>query len=188
MSRNAGVQYRIDEKDEITFVDESWPRFAEENDGVHLVGPGLLGRSLWDFITDAATRQLYEQILARVRKGQVAQFSLRCDGPACRRLLEMTITAGEAGAVEFATNPLRLEDRKPVPLLAAGTERSADFLRSCAWCNRIDVGGGEWAEVEDAAERLRLFELHRMPRLTHTICEACLAAVKNTLANMPPIA
>jgi len=56
-----------------------------------------------EFIADAAIRELYQQIARQVRPGQLMWFTLRCDGPACRRLLEMTISAepgGPEGAAE----------------------------------------------------------------------------------------
>ncbi len=98
----------------------------------------------------------------------------------------MTISARPEGAVEFETHALRVEDREPVPLLARSTTRSTDLLRACAWCNRINVGSGSdpWVEVEDATERLLLFERDRMPQLTHGICEACLESMTRTLATM----
>src|SRR5690606_7906888 len=89
-----------------------------------------------------------------------------------------------AQAVEFQTHVLRVEHRTPVPLLARSTDRSSDLLRLCAWCNRVNVGSvlNQWVEVEEAMERLRLFERDRLPQLTHGICEPCLDAMLQTLA------
>jgi len=184
MSGEANVRYVINARDELSFVSDSWHRFAESNDSASLAESNVLGRSLWEFIADAPTRLLYKQMVARVRQGRLTRFTLRCDGPSCRRLLEMTISAGPEKAVEFETKVLRLEYREPVALLARNTTRSAELLQMCAWCNRINVGSGSslWVEVEDATERLLLFERDRMPQLTHGICEACVEAMTSTLA------
>jgi len=181
MSDDSGVRYRINERDEITFVDGAWDRFAEANDGAELVGSEVLGRVLWDFISDPVTRQLYQQIVARIRQGHQMQFNLRCDSPACKRHLEMMIHATGTDIIEFTTQSLEVEDRPPMALLARGTPRSSELVRMCAWCNRIDLGSDAWAEVEVAVERLKLFEVERMPQLTHGICAACFATMTSTL-------
>jgi len=181
MSHETGVRYRINDRDEIIFVNEAWAEFEETNDGAEVVGNGVLGRVLWDFISDVATRQLYQQIVARVRQGHQAQFKLRCDGPSCKRHLEMTIHAVGTGIIEFATQSLQVEDRPPMALLAMGTPRSTELIRVCSWCNRIDIGSDTWTEVEVAVERLNLFDVGRMPQLTHGMCAACLVTMTNSL-------
>ncbi|WLD59031.1 hypothetical protein NFC81_04405 [Salinispirillum sp. LH 10-3-1] len=149
--------------------------FAQTNDGAELMRPEILGQSLWDSITDPETCMIYQKIVARVREGRLASFTLRCDGPECRRLLEMKISAVPDGSVEFESRTIRVEDRDPVALLSRNIPRSTELLRVCAWCNRIDVGFGsnDWVEIEDATERLQLFELAKLPQLTHAMCEAC---------------
>ncbi|MFT5391017.1 MAG: hypothetical protein ACI8PT_001208 [Gammaproteobacteria bacterium] len=184
MSHEADVRYRINERDEIIFVNEAWDRFAQANDGAETVGNKVLGRILWDFIPDGTTRKLYQQIVALARQGYHPLFKLRCDSPSCKRHLEMTIHAIGTGIIEFATWSLQLEDRAPIALLARGTPRSAQFLRICAWCNRIDIGFDEWVEAEVAVERLKLFEVERMPQSSHGICAACYATMTSTLDNL----
>lgn len=186
MGDQQSIRYVIDAEDRISFVNESWNSFAAANDGAGLKGADVLGQSLWDFIADAATRRLYQQIVTRVRAGQLMRFTLRCDGPAYRRLLEMTISAEPNGAVSFETRSLSAEERKPVPLLARSTARSTEVLRACAWCNRINVNSGSnlWMEVEDAAGHLLLFERDLMPQLTHGICDTCMESMKRALAQM----
>lgn len=183
MSTESAVHYAIDGEDRIAFVDEGWCRFAAANDGVGLNRSTILGQSLWDHVTDATTARLYRQIVSRVRQGSRARFTLRCDGPAFRQLLEMTISPVGHDSVRFEARRVSVEDREPVALLARDTLRSDDLLRSCGWCNRIDVGvdAADWVEVEEAMGRLRLFELDRMPQLTHGICEACFASMMETL-------
>jgi hypothetical protein len=184
MSSELSVRYVIDADDKISFVDAGWCRFAEANDGAELTPSVILGQSLWDHITDLTTSKLYQQIVARVRQGKSSRFVLRCDGPECRRLLEMTIISGPNGSVEFETRLLSLETREPVALLSREMPRSTDMLRSCAWCNRIDAGSGsnDWVEVEEATNRLRLFEREVMPQLTHGICESCHAKMLSTFS------
>lgn len=184
MGEESGVRYHINDRDEIIFVDEAWDRFAKSNDVAELGANRVLGRVLWDFISDRVTRELYQQIVARVRQGRQAQFKLRCDGPSCKRHLEMTIHATGRNTVEFVTHSLQEEDRPAVALLARDTPRSREYLRVCAWCNRIKVGSDAWKEVEVAVERLGLFQVGRMPRLTHGLCPACFATMSSTLDDL----
>ncbi|MDP9199476.1 MAG: hypothetical protein M3O07_09720 [Pseudomonadota bacterium] len=184
MIHDACVRYGINDRDEITYVNAAWDQFAEANEGTDVAGDRIHGRILWDFISDKVTRQLYQQIVARVRQGSEAKFTLRCDSPSCRRHLEMTIRARETNVVEFATRSLRLEERAPVDLLTRAAPRSTDLLLACAWCNRINVGSDAWAEVEIAAQRLKLFEAGRMPQLTHGICAACFGRMTDSLDDL----
>lgn len=185
MNTEGGVRYRVNDRDRIVFLDEGWDVFACANDGPDLTGANVLGRSLWDFISDATTRRLYETILGRVRRGLPARFPFRCDGTSRRRWLEMAISPLEAGAVEFSTRAVRWEEREPIPLLARKEVRSDELLRSCAWCNRVHVER-EWEEVETAVQRLRLFELSRLPQLTHGICGPCLQNLMGTASQVNP--
>lgn len=182
------IRYAIDAADKICFVDEAWARFAVANDGPELTRSAVIGTSLWDCIADHATRTLYQQVVARVRQGQIAEFSLRCDGPSCRRLLEMTIRAAADGGVEFETRTLSAEDRPSVPLLSRTAPRSSELLRMCAWCNQVNIGtdADQWVEVETAMEQLRIFEHDAAPRVTHGICEPCLERMMETIEQMGP--
>lgn len=183
------VRYAIDAADKICFVDDAWGLFATANDGPELTRAAMLGRSLWDCISDHTTRTLYRQVIARVRLGQLAEFTLRCDGPSCRRLLEMTITPAADGVVEFETRTIRAEDRVPVPVLSRSTARTVDLLRMCAWCNQVNLGTteAEWVEVEQAMERLQIFEGGAMPHVTHGICEPCLERMMQTIEKMESV-
>lgn len=185
---STGVRYAIDADDNICSVDKGWAQFAAANDGPELAQPAIIGTSLWQYISDDTTLRLYQQIVSRVREGRSARFSLRCDGPDCRRLLEMTVRAGAGDTVEFETHTVRLDHRAPMALLSRSTPRSNQLLRVCAWCNRVHVGAGsdpkDWIEVEEAVKRMHLFELATAPQLTHGICEVCLESVMKTVENM----
>ncbi len=171
------IRYTIDAHDVIKAVSDSWYPFAVDNEGNQLSNTDVIGRSLWDFIKDSPTREIYRKMIARVRQGRRTQFTLRCDGPTERRLLSMTVTRQLLDEIEFETKVLKLEHRDAVPLLMNEVPRSTALVRICAWCNLVDVGDdttSEWVEVEVAMERLRLFERDQMPKLSHGICDACL--------------
>lgn len=173
------VHYRIDGNDHVIFVDDGWSEVATREAAPELASPRVLGRSLWSFLTDATTIQLYRQIISRVRDGRTALFSVRCDGPAVRRVVELSIepTPHNIGHVDFRTRTVMNVQRAWVPLLARDVARSDDMVRSCSWCNRIEVRRGDWVDVEVATHRLQLFDRELLPKLTHGMCTACELAM-----------
>lgn len=178
MSQAGEICYRLNDEDQIVFVNDAWDRFATANEGGHLAGGQVLRRYLWDFITDSTTQQLYRDVLKRVRSGRPVQFHFRCDSPAYRRLMAMKILPGRDRAVEFQTRTLSESDRPPQPLLDVHQNCGDRLLKMCSWCKKVDIGDS-WTEVEDAVSRLRLFEHASLPNLPHGICDACFQRVSN---------
>ena len=167
------VAYRIDSTDCITSVSEGWNSFATANGGESLLPPGILGTSLWPWIVDPTTHQVYRSLLTRVRKGAgPVRFQFRCDGPDRRRLLQMQISVAPGDSVDFQTTLLRNQTRAEVGLMDPTTLRSDALLTICAWCMRLPVSG-EWLEIEQAVSALGLFEASTMPRLSHGMCPTC---------------
>jgi len=167
------VTYRIDSTDRITTVSEGWISFAKANGGERLLPPGIVGTSLWPWIVDPPTRQVYRSLLTRVRKGAGAiRFRFRCDGPDRRRLLQMQIAVTASDHVDFQTTMVRDQPRAEVGLMDAATLRSDALLTICGWCMRVPVTG-KWSEIEEAVAALGLLEAAVMPRLSHGMCPAC---------------
>jgi hypothetical protein len=48
----------------------------------------------------------------------------------------------------------------------------------CSWCKKIDTGHNCWAEVETAVASLDLLGPETVPPISHTMCDACLAALE----------
>lgn len=139
------VNYAVDASDTIVDVNPSWTEFAALNGGEALVAPGILGQSLWSFITDPTTSPIYRSLFERIRSGAGSvRFSFRCDGPTVRRLLEMTIVADRKGGLTFSVRTVRLENRDRLDLLDPTLSRTTDYVRMCAWCKRIPSATGAW--------------------------------------------
>ncbi len=175
MTSPVDVKYCIDANDCISFVDDAWDAVVGRENVPHLARKLVIGRPLWEYVADETTRHLYRQIVARVRTGRSARFEIRCDGPEIRRVLELTIRPKPQHErhVQFCTRTVRSVVRPRVSLLDYSLPRSTDVVRACAWCSRIEVQGGDWLEVEEAAHRLRLFEQDELPRLSHGMCAPC---------------
>lgn len=168
----APVTYRIDERDDIVFVSDSWAPFALDNDAPGLA-TGVLGRSLWDFVSEMTTRHLYQDLVARVRSGRTAAFTYRCDAPGRRRFMHMTMRPSGRRGVEFDSVTVRTEAR-PTMALVSAPSGAARLLRICSWCKRVDVDGG-WEEIELALPRLSVFAASTPTAVTHAICADCQA-------------
>lgn len=166
------VVFWIDARDEIVRVNEAWTPFALENDAPELAAERVVGQPLWRFITDATTRQLYQDVLRVVRRGRTARFPLRCDSPEQRRQLEMIVTALPDGAVRFESVMVRAEPRADQPLWRRATPHGAGVVRACGWCKRIEAAQG-WVEVESWSDALASSGEAGPPRVTHGICPGC---------------
>jgi hypothetical protein len=168
------VCYRIDRHDRLEEFNDGWSEFARANDGVGLEPEAVRGRKLWDFVADATTVGLYQAMCSRLRDSSAPMHvHFRCDAPDRRRLLTMTMTAVDHGAIEFAVSSVSEEFRPKVALLDASTPRSTAELNMCAWCKRVQLSADRWLDVEDAVETLALFETVRLPLLSHGVCPPC---------------
>lgn len=181
MPARGDIVYRIDEGDELCFANNTYDEFAVANGEPELASTAVLQRPLWDFITDATTRELYRDILRRVRNGSPVHFGFRCDAPAWRRRMQMDIVPGEKRTVEFRVRTTAEEQRPFQRLLDPGAARSDELLCVCSWCKKVEVGAN-WMEIEDAITRLCLFESAIVPAITHGICGVCHQAMMDRLA------
>ena len=174
-ARGPSVSYRIDGADCFMDVGGAWSDFAEANEGTELAPEMVLGRSLWDYIGDLTTRQLYRTMLRHVRSdGLPVRFRFRCDAPTVRRLLAMEIAAIDSGHVCFTVSPVAEVERSPVPLLE-GSHKVArgGQLLMCGWCQDVQLGDDRWVRAEQAVAALGLFEGEAIPTISHGICPSC---------------
>lgn len=172
------VTYQIDSRGRIVSVGPGWDRFARVNNGAHLAGGAVLGRELWDFISDATTRALYRAMADRLGSDlPEISFTFRCDSPAERRLLKMRMRALPDDGIEFRVTPTTTVPRAPQSLLDPAAARSGDLLRMCSWCKRIPLSDQDWVEVEVAVQHLGWDQLSLIPGITHGICPTCEAEV-----------
>jgi len=169
----------IDDADKIVQVNDDWLAFAEENTAPQLTASVVLDQPIWRFIQGPETVYLYKQIFGRLRAGKSpVKFPFRCDSPDCRRFMEMKLSLLAGDAIHFIAQILRQEWREPLDLLDASRNISEEFLKICSWCKKVNIPRQGWGEIEAAIEALDLFGNHPMPRMTHTICDACYGAIK----------
>lgn len=182
------IAYGVNEHDQLVFANLDWNQFAFENGAPHLEEAHVLGKSLWDFVGDGVTRQLYRGALEQARRGFVIDLTLRCDAPWERRLIQMFISPGIRADIEFRTRLLCSKPRPVQLLLEPTAPRSRKALFLCCWCNRVSLGMAEWLEVEEASERLRLADAKEFPCLEYVTCPCCFAKITAILEGATGVA
>jgi hypothetical protein len=176
------IVYHIDGSDRLCEVSAAWAQFALANDGAALMPDRVLGRLLWDFIEDTNLRELYRQMIQRVRSGYPVRFDYRCDAPEWRRQFRMTIRTAADGTVEFLSQLRWKEQRPRVDMLDVKMPRSEHWVRVCGWCQNVALPEGNWLPVEVVVEQLGLLAGEALPKLTHGICPPCQSGVIAQLA------
>jgi hypothetical protein len=178
------VEYEIDAHDHIVRVNAGWYDEARTSFDARLQDPRLIGRGLWDLIREPTTRQLYEPLIARVRRHAVrVDFAFRCDTPDERRLLRMRVVPAQHQHVAFQVRLLESQFRDPVELLRIDRASSDSFIRMCGWCKRLPIPGGFWVEVEEALQAFALFDAELLPAISHGICPECREKVTRGLVD-----
>ncbi len=165
--------YRVDEKDCIVFVDHWWLAFARENGAQSLANELVLGRSIWDFISDASTRQLYHEVHAHVRSNnQSILIPFRCDSPTLKRFMELKIRPYPNGQLEYESRLMQAVPQHHVSALDHDCERSQAFLTMCSFCKRSLLEPSGWLDLQNISLKLRTFD-QATPQLRYTVCPEC---------------
>lgn len=173
--------YLLNEENQIEWVGGGWDAFARQNGAPELQGTAVLHRSIFSFISDPTTNQVYRALYRRVREGHLTSVPLRCDGPSIRREIRLDLQPLPAGYIECAVVTTSAVTTPVIPLWLApsGSERSV--VTACGWCKRVRVGP-EWREVAEAVAELALASWDR-PGVSHGMCPACQAAAIRIIRN-----
>ena len=174
--------YEIDGDDKIVYCNDVWDEFAIENSGEDFRFERVKGRVLWDFVSDASTADLYRRLVAHVREGNVVRFTFRCDSSTMFRLFEMKIALAAKKRVRFSTRVKQTGDRDAIAIQTEETDAPDEPpLLVCSWCGRMKIHRQLWQELDIAVAKTGLFEKHKLPAISHGICERCLKDVNSLL-------
>lgn len=174
----SGVEYTLARDDLILSVGGRWDAFARENDAVELADGGVIGTSIWRWVTGEETKQLLASIFHHVRAAQAfVTLPYRCDAPKVRRYLSFDALPLEDGRLRLVHHILREEPLSTAALILERRQaRSEALVAMCSWCCKIRTAEG-WLELAEAVAQLSLLSTERPPGLTHTICPSCDARV-----------
>ncbi len=172
-------RYVIDQHGQIVSVSDTWSLVALDNGSADDLKPDdIIGRSLFDFMSDEHCKELYKALIRKVQiTGEPSSFPFRCDTPTRRRLMDLRITKTPENQLEFEAE-LLIDDERPEPcmLLDADRPSSDEEVTICSWCKFVNVGDN-WFEVEDAMKALGLTNESLLPKLKHAVCEQCEGVV-----------
>jgi hypothetical protein len=168
------VVYHVDPEGRITSVNDRWDAFARANGGTAVLSAAVIGRRAANFIAGNETRYLFDLIIRHaITSGRPVTAPFRCDGPAVRRRMQLTVTLEGPGDIVFRSRMLAEEPRRPIAWLESRTRKErAPLLRVCSWCNRGEIAG-RWAELEEVIAAYGLFDAARVPDITHGLCVDC---------------
>lgn len=179
---NEVFKYQIDENNKIIYVSDNWEKFAKENNADENILPSnVIGKSIFDFISDRESKTIYEMIINSIRlKKTDVKIPINCDSPNLRRFIEITIKGLPNNHIEFASEIQHIVERESCEILDENTERCEEAIRICSFCKKIPIEN-EWLDAECAVSVLKVFRNSKMPMLTHSICPKCYEVAMNQL-------
>lgn len=165
--------YRIDGNDCINYVSKEWVDFAQENGAPELTESNVIGKSLWGFISDSDTRQIYQELLKKTRAHNTDQkIEFSCDTPGIARLMQIRMTPVGNDLIEFACVTVEEKYRTPIILLNGKSGTGTELVKMCSWCKKIYLSG-KWWELDEAINLSAAFSVSPPPSITHGICGGC---------------
>jgi len=159
--------YTLDSSDTITAVSANWP-----------AGKGSdVGRRIWDTFEGPTVKHIYRRIFDSVRStGDPVSVVVRCDQ--ADRLIELGIVVaridGEKLSVTIRT--LREAPTEYRAIWDPDAVSTRQSVRACAWCQSIHIREGVWMPMIEAVETVGLLRASTPPKITHGICDNCIAA------------
>lgn len=166
--------YELDASDRIQAVNDAWDAFARDNGAPDLAREQVVGTTLWRFISDPHTVDLYRLLLERLRHThRPIEFDYRCDSPDCRRYLHMKVEPIGDGAVRFISRLDRTEPRQAVGALDPNLPRHPGVLSMCSICKRVRSGRHDWVPIEEALNTFETMQRDRPPSVAQGVCPDC---------------
>lgn len=166
--------YTIDGNDRVISVCENWNSFGcIHGAGEGSLGSSMLNQSIWSLIACDDTVHLYQILVERVRELKMsAHIPIRCDSSGVRNILNLEVSSGAGRNVTFKTQGTGTTQEDSLPLPVSKRVRGDKLLRLCSYCRKIDLGNGQWEEVEVVLARMNLSD-QVLPGLTHGVCNSC---------------
>lgn len=167
--------YRTDKNSILFSVSPNWDDFALNNGGEEATAEKVLGKKIWDFISNREVRHIFEQLVKKVfSTGKPACIPINCDSPDTRREMELSLIPLPEEIVEYRCRLVAIKKREPVNLLRKDVERTEELIKMCSYCKAIEITEDEWKPIEEAIKLLGLFDKEPLPVVSHGICKECL--------------
>lgn len=174
--RREECHYVIDSKDVI----QSWVQRGSDQDSWNQSNDSCVvaGTPIWGFVDGGEARQLYQLLFEKVRSGcSLGPIPFRCDSDRERVFMELFLEPLNGGKIGVSSCFVKSESRDPVRLFDESAPRSEEIVTICCMCKKVKNPDASWVEVEEAAVAMKLFEMERLPQLSHGLCKDCGRAV-----------
>jgi hypothetical protein len=180
-----GVAYATDLDGRIIGVGaESWAEGARANNWSPPAPESLIGRSLFDVISEGEVRSVYLRLHEAVTNGlkRRVMFTCRCDSPDAAREMRMSIGCLRDGAgicaVLYHSQIITQRERPPIPFLDPDEaikmmrDDTRAILRVCSFCQKVSRPGADnWMTAEVYYRSGGDSDV----RLSHGVCNECEA-------------
>lgn len=169
--------YYIDRRDRIITIDDSFIKFALDNNASGMTR-NIEFSSIWQYISGDIVRYIYRELFREVReRRREIEFPFRCDSPHEKRFMRMKMIPLLDGKIGFVSHLIRNERYDtPNRLLDMKSDRNSKQITMCSWCKAIEVnirGKNEWVDIEKGLEYYEMFETEKIPEVSHGICPEC---------------
>lgn len=162
-------------------MSDTWDTFAAANDGLPAcISSNVIGQELWPYFADQESVLIYKKIYQQVRElKREAILPIHCDSLDTVRRLEMHIRPLPDQHLEIHFILLSSEQRN----LSISKDAKPDkevFLEMCSYCGSARNSQGQYTNLSDVIAENDLFATH-LPKISHTVCEACIERMMKDL-------
>ncbi len=172
---NENVVYAIGPEFRIIYFNDTWNRFAEENNGQPAISrKWSYGSNIMDAVPDSIKSFYRENYLMALRTGNMWQHDYECSSDALYRLFHQTVYPVKDPESLLIVNALRIES--PIGEYHSQSGIPDDrhyrnrygFITQCAHCRRIEnpAAGGRWDWISDWVRKLP-------EKVSHSLCPTC---------------
>jgi len=171
----------IDALDRVCFMSAAALELVRGCGGGAWLADVNMGRRIWDSIAGFENQPLLELLYDRVRAiAAPLSVSLRCDSNDTRRRASLRLEPLPDSSIRHWIYVEWSEARSPTAMLDPQRKRDARSLNCCTWCKRVELGLGEWREVEEAETSLGFNAESTLPRLKAAVCTTCKQGLLQT--------
>jgi hypothetical protein len=177
----------------VDYSRRNWDAFAIDNGLSALAEPSkVLGRSIYDFISDEETRDSYSAFARALIRGHrdSVVFLYRCDAPEIKREMRMAITPlfldNKMAGLVYHSAVLVAQLRPALNFLkpekGSGRDQQLPVVSLCSYCKSVKFppgDGGKWIAPEDY---YRLGGSDSVT-LSHSICPRCYKLIVEPVIN-----
>lgn len=184
-----GTAYLSDRDGTITSVgQQGWLEFANDTDALIRDSKMVVGKKLFDMIRGESVKNSYRQLheSAWLRRRKRITFDYRCDSPAVRREMRMSISSIHRNDVTIALlyQSQIVSETARVPMMFFSEQKwlqegssydKSKILKLCSYCHDVnwpigaDIENQVWISPEEYYQRLGPTDV----MISHGVCPTC---------------